>query len=161
MMAPLDPFTSFVRDTVASLGFELVDCRVAGPAARRSVRLRIDRPGSQPGAGVTADDCALVARTLQGRAADEGWVEGLDHLEVSSPGIERPIRWPEHWRRFIGQRVRLRLPGRKGRPAATIVAVPDDLSVELRFDDGEAATLVLEQITDATLVVEWPRARER
>lgn len=160
-MAPLDPFTAFVRDTVTGLGFELVDCRVAGPPKRRAVRLRIDRPDSRPGAGVTAGDCTTVARALQARCAEEWTADLVDHLEVSSPGIERPVRWPEHWRRFIGHRVRLRIPGRPGRPVARIVAVPDDVSVELAFEDGEQATLAMERISDATLAVEWPRARER
>ena len=73
-------------------------------------------------------------------------------LEVSSPGIERPLRWPEHWRRFIGRRARVRAAALGGRRRVEIVAVPDDEHVTVRAEDGAERTLPLAEIRDATLV---------
>jgi len=75
-------------------------------------------------------------------------------LEVSSPGIERPVRFASHWRRYVGHDVRLKAAGVKGKPTATIVAVPDDAHVALNID-GSVETLPLEAIREATLIVDW------
>jgi ribosome maturation factor RimP len=144
-----------VKARLSRLGFELVDLRLRGAGQRQSLQIRIDRPGSVPGAGVTADDCATVSRELE-RWLDGSGVAGLRYvLEVSSPGVERPIRWPEHWKRFVGREVRVRLPDH-GRVRATIVRVEQDVTVVLRIEDGQEEVLVpLEQARDATLVVDW------
>jgi ribosome maturation factor RimP len=158
-MMPADPLTDLIHATVELLGFELVDLRAAGPPRRRAVRIRIDRPDSRPGAGVTSDDCTRVARALR-EAFARAWTEDpVEMLEVSSPGIERPVRWPEHWRRFIGRRVRLRAPQLHGREEAEIVAVPDEAHVILRLADGAERRFALEEITEATLVVDWTQVR--
>jgi ribosome maturation factor RimP len=155
----LDPLTLRLRDQVARLGFELVDARIAGPASRRSIRLRIDRPGSQPGAGVTSQDCTLVSRALLQWFEGEVPGESVDALEVSSPGIERPVRWPEHWRRFVGERVKVRAPALPGRPVGVIREVPYDAHVVVEFEGIGSRTLALADILEATLVVDWSRAR--
>jgi ribosome maturation factor RimP len=80
-------------------------------------------------------------------------------LEVSSPGIERPLRWPEHWRRFVGQRARVRASALGGRRQVEIVAVPDDEHVTLRDEGGAEVTLSLEEIRDAALVGELPELK--
>lgn len=150
----LDDLTDPVRQQVALLGFELVDLRRSGSTQRPLLQVRIDRPDSSPGHGVTAEDCARVSRALE-RFLEERRVVGPGYiLQVSSPGLERPIRWPEHWRRFIGQRVRI-----KGRfspwSPATILGVPDAEHVMLRFTDGSEERVALSEITEATLMVDW------
>ncbi len=144
-----------LRAAVAGLGFELVDVRVAGPASRPVVRIRIDLPGGgRPGAGVTTEDCQRVSRALEASLEEAGAVGPQYTLEVSSPGIERPVRFAEHWRRYVGRAVRLKAAGISGRPAATIVAVPDDGHVELAIGTAHHV-LALEAIREATLVVDW------
>jgi ribosome maturation factor RimP len=136
---------------VAELGFELVDFRKVGPPQNPLIQVRIDRPDSRPGAGVTAGDCTLVSRAL------ERWLDGTAGvglrygLTVSSPGFDRPVRFPAHWRRFVGRTVRLRAAGLAGRPRAEIVAVPDDAHVELRLPDGVTQIVALDRISEATL----------
>lgn len=76
-------------------------------------------------------------------------------LEVSSPGLERPLRWAEHWRRFIGRRARVRADALGGRRVVEIAAVPDDEHVVLRREDGSTIALELDQVRDAHLVVDW------
>jgi len=144
-----------VRDRVSRLGFELVDLRLRGAGQRRSLQVRIDRPDSEPGRGVTADDCASVSRDLERWLDQTGLLGGRYVLEVSSPGIERPVRWPEHWKRFQGREVRVRLPDR-GRVRATIVRVDAGDMVVLRPVGSEEEVVVsVDEARDATLVVDW------
>jgi ribosome maturation factor RimP len=158
MTSPPD-LSHLLRDEVARLGFELVDVRLGGPPHRRIVRVRIDRPDSRPGSGVTSDDCARVSRALMAWLSTAAPGDTVETLEVSSPGIERPIRWPEHWRRYQGSRVRLKAAGLPGRPVGTIVELPDDRHVTLDIERVGRQTLALDQIKEATLVVEWPTGR--
>ena len=55
-----------IREHIAGLGFELVDLRRAGPSQRPILQVRVDRPDSRPGQGVTAGDCAVISRSLEG-----------------------------------------------------------------------------------------------
>lgn len=90
------------------MGFELVDVQMSNGG--RLLRLFIDKP-----AGVTVDDCAAVSRQLTRLLA----VEGVDYerLEISSPGLDRPLRKAADFARFAGQRaeVRMRTPDATGR----------------------------------------------
>ena len=98
-----------IERTVEGLGYDLVDIeRSAGGL----LRVTIDRlPGrnypSGGGESVTVDDCELVTRQLQYLLE----VESVDYarLEVSSPGLDRPLHKPEHWQRFVGARIDLSL----------------------------------------------------
>lgn len=144
-----------LRGIIEELGFELVDVRASGPANRRLVRIRIDVPGGgRPGHGVSTDDCRVVSRALEQRIEAAGLVGPQWTMEVSSPGIERPIRFVEHWRRYVGRDVRLKAAGVAGTPTARIVAVPDDEHVEVAIG-GESRTIALAAIKDATLVMDW------
>ena len=148
-----------LRDEVDRLGFELVDVRVGGPPHRRRLAVRIDRPGSRPGSGVTSEDCTSVTRALLAWVPAARPGEILEGIEVSSPGIERPLRWIEHWRRFVGARVRVRAGGLGGRRTGVIAGVPDEEHVTVDFDELGERTLALDDIQEAVLVVEWPRPR--
>ncbi len=137
--------TEVVAATLAGMGFELVDARASGGG--RLLRIFIDRPG-----GVTVDHCADVSRHLARVFA----VEGIDYerLEVSSPGLDRPLRKADDFVRFAGQKVdvRMRAPDAAGRrrftgllkgstgEAATLEV--DGLAVSLRLDGIERARLV-------------------
>ena len=145
-----------VRNRVAELGYELVDLRKRGSRGRPVLQVRVDRSDSAPGGGITHADCSLVSRALElwldeVRALGEGYV-----LEVSSPGVERPIRWPEHWSRFRGHEVNIRLTGR-GRIRATIVDVINDGTHVLLRPEGttDDVAVPLEDVRDATLAVNW------
>jgi ribosome maturation factor RimP len=147
-----DAFLASLRDHIAGLGFELVDLRRAGTLGRPILQVRVDRPDSQPGHGVTAADCAAISRSLERFLESSAMVGPRYVLEVSSPGIERPLRWPDHWRRFIGRRARVRAPALGGRRAVEIVAVPDDDHVTVRREDGTDITLSLAEVSQANLI---------
>ncbi len=150
-----------IRDHVAGLGFELVDLRQAGTLQRPILQVRVDRPDSRPGQGVTAEDCAGISRSLERFLESRAMVGPRYVLEVSSPGLERPLRWPEHWRRFVGQRARVRAAALGGRRVVEILGVPDDQHVVVRPDDGTEVTLALDQVAEAKLVVDWDTIGKR
>ena len=148
----LDDLIDPVRQQLAEFGFELVDLRRGGSALHPLLQVRIDRPDSSPGHGVTAEDCVRVSRLLE-RFLDARGGPRFS-LQVSSPGLERPVVYPEHWRRFIGRLVRIK--GRYApRSPATIVAVPDEHHVTLRLNDGVEETIPLSDIRDASLIYDW------
>jgi ribosome maturation factor RimP len=149
-----DALLAPIRDHIAGLGFELVDLRRAGTLQRPILQVRADRPDSRPGQGITADDCAVISRSLERFLESRAMVGPRYVLEVSSPGFERPLRWPEHWRRFIGRQAQVRADSFPGRHRMEIVSVPDDEYVVLRREDGSEVTLAFEMIRDATLVVD-------
>jgi ribosome maturation factor RimP len=155
----VDALLAPIRDHIAGLGFELVDLRHVGTVERPILQVRVDRPDSRPGHGITADDCAGISRSLERFLETSAMVGPRYVLEVSSPGIERPLRWPEHWRRFVGQRARVRSPSLGGRREVEIVGVPDDGHVTVRQDDGAERTLALDEVDDARLVGELPELK--
>ena len=151
---PADALLAPIRDHIAGLGFELVDLRQTGTLQRPILQVRVDRPDSRPGQGVTAGDCAVISRSLEGFLEHRAMVGPRYVLEVSSPGLERPLRWPEHWRRFVGRHARVRAAG-IGKHRVEILAVPDDEHVVLRLEDGSQVTVAFDTIRDAVLVVDW------
>jgi ribosome maturation factor RimP len=151
----VDALLAPIRDHIAGLGFELVDLRRVGTLQRPILQVRVDRPDSRPGQGITADDCAGISRSLERFLESSAMVGPRYVLEVSSPGIERPLRWPAHWRRFVGHRARVRAERLGGQRQVEIVGVPDDEHVIVRAD-GVETTLALSEIRDARLMAELP-----
>ena len=146
-----DPLLEAVRRHVAELGFDLIEFRRSGPPARPAIKLRIDRPGSTPGHGVTAGDCQTVSRALERMLVAAGPVGMAPELEVSSPGIERPVRFVEHWRQYVGRKVKVTAHGMAGSPVAEIVQVMDEDRIELKLPDGQVARVALSDIKEALL----------
>ncbi len=152
---PHDAQLDAIRDLVDRLGFELADLQRTGTRDRPILKVRIDRPDSAPGRGVSAEDCRLVSRALERMLEGTAGVGDRYVLEVSSPGIDRPLRWIAHWRRFVGRRVRVRAAGLTGRTIVDIVDVPDDDHVRIRLPDGTERLLALTDVRDAVLDVDW------
>ncbi len=92
-----------LEKTLAGLGYELVDLERSAKGAL--LRIYIDKPD-----GITVDDCALVSNHLSRLFAVEN--VAYDRLEVSSPGLDRPLRTAPDFARFAGQKakVKLRVP---------------------------------------------------
>jgi ribosome maturation factor RimP len=156
-----DALLAPIRDHITGLGFELVDLRRTGTLQRPILQVRVDRPNSQPGQGITADDCAAISRSLERFLESRAMVGPRYVLEVSSPGFERPLRWPEHWRRFVGRQARVRAEPLPGRRRVEILAVPDDEHVVLRHEDGSEVTVAFDAIREATLVTDAEILRKR
>jgi ribosome maturation factor RimP len=136
-----------VEPVVNGMGYELVDVQASNGG--RLLRLFIDKPG-----GVGLQDCAAVSRQLS-RVLE---VEGIDYerLEVSSPGLDRPLRKGADFARFAGQKaeVRMRTPDASGRRKFVGVlrgAAEGRVNLEL---EGRLVALALEDLERAKLVPE-------
>lgn len=149
-----DPLLSLVRAEVERQGFELVEFRRAGTPGRAVFKVRADRPDSRPGAGITTEECARISRALERQLEEGGHVGAQYVLEVSSPGIERPLAFVEQWRKAVGQRAKVRAVGLKGQPEVEVLAVSED-AVELRLADGQVQRVPLADVREAHLVVDW------
>jgi ribosome maturation factor RimP len=124
-----DTLIEAFRTRLEVLGFDLADLRIGGTPNRPLVQVRIDKPPPAVG-GVTVDDCATASRALEAWLDGGGPLGNRYVLEVSSPGIDRPVRWHRHWTRFVGRDVNVRLAG-LGRVKARIIAVPTAETVVL------------------------------
>jgi ribosome maturation factor RimP len=144
------------RARLAELGFDLADLRIGGTPNRPLAQVRIDWPPADPPRHVTVADCAAASRALEAWLdAGAGGPLGTRYvLEVSSPGMERPVRWHRDWVRFAGRDVHVKLAG-LGRVRARIVAVPDDDTVVLAPQGGAPQPYRLTDIRDARLAVDW------
>lgn len=112
-------------------GCELVQAELCGSGHRTILRVTIDKPG-----GVGVQDCQRVSHELSVILDVEDPISGSYALEVSSPGLDRPLVKPEDYRRFAGRRVRLKTFGPiEGRR---------NFSGRLDGLDGEAVRLTLE-----------------
>jgi ribosome maturation factor RimP len=143
-----------VETTLAGMGFELVDARASGGG--RFLTIFIDRPG-----GITVDDCAEVSRQLTRVFA----VEGIDYdrLEVSSPGLDRPLRKAADFARFAGSRVdvKMRTADASGRRRFTGLLRGAQGGVATLEVDGREVALEVNDIDKARLVPDLQDKKER
>lgn len=148
---------AFVTKEVDKLGFDLVELRKGGTARRPVVDVRIDR---RDGARVTVDDCALVSKAIE-PLLDQSGLVGQDYvLEVSSPGLERPLRNAADWRRFAGRSARVSAPKLGGRLEVEVIGVDDSTGVEMavmREKRGTEHRIPLAEVREARLVFRWER----
>jgi ribosome maturation factor RimP len=135
----------WLRETLAGLGYELVDLEASRGGL---LRVFIDSPR-----GISVEDCARVSNHLTRALA----VEGIDYerLEVSSPGLDRPLKRPEDYERFAGSRasLRLRLP-REGRRRFEGVIAGVEADGVLLDVEGERLRFAFAEIDRARLVPE-------
>ena len=156
-----EPLESAVSEVITTLGYELVEFRQAGSPKRPLLQVRIDRLGEggspRPAEGsVSADDCARASRALEATLEERGLVGAEYTLEVSSPGSDRPLKNAADWRRFLGQRVKVKHQAVQGTVYGTVEAI-DDISahrtlVTVRREDGtETMELDLALMREARL----------
>jgi ribosome maturation factor RimP len=130
-----------------AVGYELVDVEIAGRGANTVLRVYIDAPG-----GITVDDCAEASRHIGAVLDVEDPIAGQYALEVSSPGLDRPLVKPEHFERVIGQKVKVTLReyymGRR-RFSGELTGVTDQAA--LVDVDGEIYELAFEAMDKARL----------
>jgi ribosome maturation factor RimP len=147
---------------VQQLGYELVDLEWAGSTARPIIRVRIDREEAA-GQGVNVSDCAQVSRALEGWLDTVEKIAGRYVLEVSSPGLDRPLRRARDFERFVGKKVVVKgsatLAGRSSRLEGELLglapAEQGEERVRLRLPGGDVVEIPRSEITGAHLVFEW------
>ena len=153
----VDRLRSIVTPIVADLGLDLYDIEQRGG----TLRVTIDtQPGSER--GIDLDELALVTRSVSRELDHVDPIPGRYTLEVTSPGVERALRTPEHFAREIGKEisVRLRDPGADERrlTGLLIAADADTATIRVGFlDDGEPDDRVIPiaGIDRARTIFEW------
>jgi ribosome maturation factor RimP len=147
---------------VEALGYEFVELEWAGSRSRPILRLRIDLPASSPGGGVTLEDCARVSRELESVLDEEPEFGGRYLLEVSSPGVDRPLIRRRDFERFAGREIAIRgdaiLAGRARRLEGELVGLVEmagEEQVRLRLNDGSVVDVPRAEVTRAHLVYRW------
>jgi ribosome maturation factor RimP len=140
-----------VEPTLMAMGYQLVRVQFGGSAGRPTLQIMAERSDGQ---AMAVEDCAEISRTLSALLDVEDPVQGSYLLEVSSPGIDRPLVRPSDYERFAGFEARLELrqpiEGRrrfKGRLAGLesgrVRVMEPSGEVSLPLDDISKAKLVL------------------
>ena len=134
---------------VEGLGYEFVGAEYLPQGKHSLLRVYIDNPET----GIGVDDCERVSRQVSSMLDVEDPIQGHYTLEVSSPGLDRPLFRPEHFERFVGHEIKLLLStpvsGRR-KMTAELQAIKDNVvtlvfegeSIEIDFDNIEKAHLV-------------------
>ena len=157
------PVLTRVRELVvpiaSDLGLELYDLEQRGG----TLRVTLDTPAGSAG-GVTLDDLGLASRLIGRELDHHDPVPGHYTLEVTSPGVERALRTPAHFRREVGKVVAIRLAdvGHDDRRVTGTLVAADDTTATVAVDGPEGPverTVAYDQIDRARTVFEWPAAK--
>ncbi|MBI2974507.1 MAG: ribosome maturation factor RimP [Deltaproteobacteria bacterium] len=100
----MEKVEAVITPVISRLGYDLVDCEYAKDRGRWVLRLFIDKPDG----AVSLDDCSKVSRSLEGVLDVENTVPTSYFLEVSSPGLDRPLRKAVDFEKFAGRLIRLK-----------------------------------------------------
>ena len=142
---------AIIEPTLQHLGYELVRVALLG-RDRPTVQIMIDRAD---GAEVTLTDCELLNHQLGAVLDVEDPMPGAWTMEISSPGIDRPLTRVKDWNRFAGHlaRAEVGLPVAGRKRFSGIVLGADEQNARLRLDDGSEVALPLHDIRRAKLVL--------
>ncbi len=134
-----------------SLGLELVDAHFATDSGRKVLRVYIDKPG-----GVSLDDCAGMSREFSTVLDVNDPIPQRYSLEVSSPGLDRPLKKEADFERFMGRRARIRsreaIEGRRNFNA--VIDSVDGANILVTDFDGKKFVLTISNIEKARLEVD-------
>ena len=156
-----EELSELLAPAIADLGLELVGIEFSPNTAGSLLRVYIDEPER----GVTIDDCERASREISALLDVNDPVAGRYTLEVSSPGLERPLFTPEHFARFVGQMVKINvnlpMDGRRRFQGPIRVVEGDRITID---QDGNAVTIAHANIGRARLVPDYtalgmPQAR--
>lgn len=151
-----------IEERVAALGYEMVELERAGSKARPILRLRVDLVGSGEESTVTVDDCARVSRAVEAYLDDASDIAERYVLEVSSPGVERPLVRSADFTRFAGRDVAVKMAKPMSNGARRVEGelvgletVAGEERVRLRLRDGSIMDIPRADVTRANLVFRW------
>lgn len=153
---------TLVAAEIKPLGLELFELKVGGGKGRPVLDVRVDR---EDGERVTVADCAAASRAIESRLDADDFAGRNYVLEVSSPGVERPLRNATDWRKYIGRTavVTTNVPGDPaGRRTdeVEIAAVEGESGQEIvtvRNERGDERRFPLAAVEKARLAFHWKR----
>ena len=155
-MVDVDTIAQALAPAVSELGLELYDVDVSGSGRARILRVMVDRDGGVD-LDAIADATQAVSPLLDAPPLD-AVIAGPYALEVSSPGLERPLRTPAHFARAVGETVSVKWRAADDRAAARVrgvVTAADDTAFDLMLDDGRVERVAYDDVTQARTVFEW------
>lgn len=161
-MVDVDTIAQALAPAVADLGLELYDVELSGSGRARILRVMVDREGGVD-LDAIADATQAVSPLLDSPPLD-AVMAGPYALEVSSPGLERPLRTPAHFTRAVGETVSVKTRAgddHGARRVRGVVTSADDTGVELTLDDGTAERVAYDDVTQARTVFEWGKEPKR
>lgn len=148
---------ALVRPVVESAGLELWEVTFRKEEGRMVLRVTVDRDG-----GVDVDTISETSERLSRRLDLEDFGRGRYQLEVSSPGLERPLRQPRHFQRSVGEQVKVKtvepVEGSKNHAGALVSA--DAEAIVIATDGGELR-VPYANVASARTVFEWGSDRSR
>jgi ribosome maturation factor RimP len=142
------------RPIIADLGLELVEVTVTGPGRAPVVRFVIDRPEG----GITVDELSQVSRDIETSLEVADLVAGRYHLEVSSPGLDRPLKTLRDFEKRLGGRVTIKvrqpLPGGQRVVHGRIEAVAGE-TIRVAAEGDAVLEIPFPEIASARPEVDW------
>lgn len=146
---------AIIQPTVADLGFEIVRVQISG-AKRPRLQIMAER---QDGTGIDVEDCADISRAVSAVLDVEDPIKGEFTLEVSSPGIDRPLTRLKDFETWAGfdAKIELSFPleGSDGRKRYTgrLLGLDDEDKILIESEDGEQFALPFEDVQRAKLLL--------
>jgi ribosome maturation factor RimP len=156
--AQIAAIQNLVTPVLASLGLALFDLHLTGSGRGRTLRVVVERdqdPAHDDKGGVDLDTIAAAAQAITPLLDNEPTLSGSYLLEVTSPGVERALRRPQHFRRAVGETVSIKYRTDQGSQRCRgLLTAADDTAVTVDVD-GEACRISLDDVTDAHTVFDW------
>ena len=128
---------------VSSFGFELVDVEYVKEAGTWYLRLYIDKEG-----GITIDDCEAVSRLFSDKLDEEDFIDDAYIMEVSSPGLGRPLKKEKDFKRSMGKEVEIRTyrPIDRQKEFFGILSAYDETHVTITLDNQDTRVFQRDEI---------------
>ncbi len=145
----IDKIKAYAESLLPSMELELFDVQFRQEDRGWTLRVYLDSEQ-----GVSLDDCVEVSRELSAWLEVEDFISHAYHLEVSSPGIERPLRNQKEFERFAGQYAKIKLHNPINGQKVFVGVIGDvspDGAVTFNPDEGEEFSFVMEDINQARL----------
>ena len=155
-MVDVDTIAQALAPAVSELGLDLYDVELSGSGRARILRVLVDREGGVD-LDAIADATQAVSPLLDAPPLD-AVIAGPYALEVSSPGLERPLRTPTHFARAVGETISVKTRAgddHGARRVHGVVTAADATGFELALDDGTVERIAYDDVTQARTVFEW------
>ena len=143
---------AIAQPLVDELGFELVDVEFVKEGRDYFLRAYIDKPG-----GITIDDCEALSRRLSDALDADDFIDEAYILEVSSPGLDRPLTKEKDFLRHMGEEVDVKVfrPIDGQKVFRGIVTSCDDTSFVIETEDGQTMQFSYKDVAKTQLVIEF------
>jgi len=154
MTAVKPELLEIIEPAVTALGYELVGCEINQNGKRSVLRVYVDGEG-----GISIDAITQISRQISAVLDVEEPISGRYELEVSSPGLDRPLYQLAHYQDVVGSKVKLRLRTPSGdehrRNFTGILREIKDHQIRLELDDGNEINLDFDDIEKGNIVPEF------